>query len=407
MPDIDDINKSNEFCPLGDPFDHLPDETTAQWTWKDIFIYSICFFTVFLLLGMSTVLYYKFRFPVSNVQTHLLTSPKGKLQHFTMNHAEYDAIVYGDSRALIGVDPSILSSDIGIHVFNYASMAHWFQTQYPQLKRMAPNLSGKTVFWVIGHINFLESDIDDKVNFNGELSIIDFVEYLALGYSITDTFENLASSYFPNFFLFTKNAVVTSKYNNLLDRKIILKQSKKSAINIKTLPDISDKVYSRYPDSLQHSMISGKGNSNALVTILRPNGQEPYIELDSAYLRQRQQEMADKLKKLDSFPEDYRLRRIFSRMLKLFKKNSANLVVIQYIDAPFNYKFKENNEIYEHYMESVANEVLGMGFPYIKMSMTHLTNADYFDSNHLNSQASIKFSHQMASEISKVMKRKD
>ena len=397
---------TDEFQALEDPFGHLPSDN-GSWLWKDSLVYVLCFMFIFFILGMSTVVFTHYKYDGTSEDERLLLSPQGKLEHFFGHYQSYDAIVYGDSRAYIGIDPSILSEELGMRVFNYASMAHWFQTQYPQLKHMAPKLSGKTVFWMIGDINFSKGMLDDGVNVNGDLSVIDFFEYLYLGYEWKDIFENMVAYFFPNNFLFVKKDAVLSRFNNLMARPVTARneEHQESLGEGVVKRNIAEIVKAYYLDFFNYSLVSGKNGQNVLISVKRKNGQNPHIEIDSDYLRSKQLEWENEVALLKEFPEDARLREIFSRMLALFKKNHVNLIVIEYKDAPYKYKLKENRELFSNYMEPIRQQVVDEGFKYVRMEMSGYKNSDYFDYDHLNARASKRFSYELAQQIKKTMSR--
>ncbi len=83
-------------------------------------------------------------------------------------------------------------------------MAHWLQTQYPQIIDMAPSLKGKTVVWTIGVSNFYLDDNQDTMNQNYSLGPKNFIKYLKIGFPFEDTFDNFLRHYFSEYTLFLK-----------------------------------------------------------------------------------------------------------------------------------------------------------------------------------------------------------
>ena len=101
-----------------------------------IFFYISILFTLFFIIGYSTVIYKNYIFSKSTNDDMLLLTPIGKLEHMKKNIDKYDLIFLGSSKAYIGINPSVISKELNMSTFNYASMAHWFPTQYSQFKNM-------------------------------------------------------------------------------------------------------------------------------------------------------------------------------------------------------------------------------------------------------------------------------
>jgi hypothetical protein len=108
----------------------------------DAILYLSSVVIIFAALGSVTHLLFLIKTRDSSLR--FITTPEGKTEHLRTRGEDYEIILWGDSRTYIGVDPTIVGNICGKKAFNYASMAHWFPTQLPQLRKTVPYLTRAT-----------------------------------------------------------------------------------------------------------------------------------------------------------------------------------------------------------------------------------------------------------------------
>ncbi len=364
---------------------------------KYILVYIIGLLSLFLLFGYSTVLYKSYIYKNSNQKEKRLLDAIGKYEHLKENYKKYDLVFLGSSKAYIGIDVKEIENQLNVPAFNYASMAHWFPTQYVQFKRLVPFLKNKTVVWTISHEMFEgESDrhqdiqIDD-VNKNFYLDIYDYFEYMEIGFDNSDIFDNLLLRYLDsNFILFVRDSIQT-KFRGVLNKPIV-----KQEIVINKM-QIDQKEVSNYlklyPDYFDYRILDAANTKNAMLYIYRKSGHLACIELKPKYLRE-QQILTGKGKVIKI---DERKEKLFFKILQLFKKHNINLIVNNYWDAPYTYS-ESSKENYEKYLYKIEKIVLKHNFKFINSSI-QLKDENFFDGSHLNSIGSKKYSKYLAKEI--------
>ncbi|MEW6714540.1 MAG: hypothetical protein AB1306_05570 [Nitrospirota bacterium] len=409
-------------------FNHLPEMDGLSMPLRRAFMYLISTLLLFVFLSSSTAIYKYFDAHGKNDEYNTLRNPRGKLDYLKAHVGENDLIIWGDSRAYIGVDPAIVSQVTGLRVFNYASMAHWFPTQYPQLKRMQPYLKNKTVIWVIGHINFESTHKrPEGINDNFYLDLDDFFEYLSIGFKLKDITNNLLLSFMPDDFLlfkansvkkrfsdFQKRSVRTQGLVSLTQDKQILETQIQNAepslptdlaSPMRNLDEALKEAQEYYPDMFRYDTVDGSDADNVLVSILRKNGQNPHIELNHEYLRAQQEKHAkeEMLTERRMTPNQV-MEELFKRMLELFKSSQLKqLIVVEYRDTPYHYLDSGFKSSVSTYMDNIRNQVESSGFIYLAPDMSIYTDADYFDYNHLNSTASRQFSFLLSHRLVEVL----
>lgn len=371
----------------------------------DSFYYLIVLSAIFFALGITAAEYRNF-IMIKRTGYEELRTAIGKADHLKKNADNFDIIFFGDSRTYVGIDPDIVSNITGKRAFNYGSMSHWFQTQYPQLKQMAPYLKNKTVIWTIGHINFGKSTQSKEVNNTFYLTPKDYIEYLLLGYEPDEIFDNLLLFFTRHHFVLFYKDLIQRKFNNILEEKISFKKYEKQFL--KDIPLYTDKkgkiaksVYNKYDDIFEMDFTDGKEVKDVMCHVFRKNGQMVFIEINSDYLRGCQKECEGQLRVLHAFDADKKYEEIFNRMLKIFKKWNVDLIVNEYWDAPYHYNIQANTRIYRDYMSRIEEKIKSYGFRYIKTDFSDFTDELYFDYNHLNSVGSEKYSKRLGRVIDK------
>jgi hypothetical protein len=287
-------------------------------------------------------------------------------------------------------------------------MAHWFETQYSQFKRVLPLLENRDikVVWTISHEMFgslskpIENHQADEMIQTFYLDIFDYFEYLSIGFDNSDIFDNLLLKYLnSNFILFVREQIQSS-FKGLLNRDLILK----TEVEIGSSKTVDYQGYlDEYPDYFDYRFISGQGLSNAMFYIYRKNGHLACVELESDYLRESQQKSAKEVLRVEKeaqlkFYENSKKEKLFEKILKLFKEYHIDLIVNIYYDAPYHYTEK-SSKVFFNKMSSVEKRVREYGFKAVSISPDKMLDRDFFDSNHLNAKGSKKYSKLLSKEI--------
>ena len=98
----------------------------------------------------------------------------------------------------------------------------------------------------------------------------------------------------------------------------------------------------------------------------------------------------------------------FLAILDLCRAHDVRLVVNEVEEAPYVYLTTERQEALRRFMrETVEREVTARGFPYVRVDFDLLSDADYFDFNHLNQSGIRKYSRLLADRLRPVLSRSD
>lgn len=358
--------------------------------------YLVQLIAVFLLLGSLTHVHWYFT--NSKNPARMLISPIGKLEHLMKLGESYDLIIWGDSRTYLGVDPDVVSFHTGLKAFNYGSMAHWFSTQYSQLKRMIPYLKDKKVVWIIGRINLnvLDSNNPD-VNQNFYLDINDFFEYWHMGYSPNVLIDNLMLRYLPSKSILFRKDALQDRLSGFLDKSVFNSnpsgtKNTELIAEQKIIDTAIANVKNIYPDAISSDLAHGKNETNVLVDIILQNGQRPQYEVKPDYFRSLQKQWAAEISSTGDYTVNPIMLRLLNKILALFRDNKIELIVVEYRDAPYQTTSTSVHNSHRSILDMIQNIVLSSGHTYLKPDMSSLYDSDYFDYNHLNSIGAQKYS---------------
>lgn len=273
----------------------------TRLTLLNAFVYLFILFSLYLILGQATVLYKKLQIRESDENEKLLLNPIGKLEHLKRNVQSYEIIFLGSSKTYIGIDPAIIEKYTNKKTFNYGSMAHWFPTQYPQVKKLLPYLSGQTVVWTVSHEMFGThkpvpriTPIEDEMNQHFYLEPDEYLEYLLIGYESQDILDNLLLKYMnENFILFVKGSV-QSRIKALLDRHLYVPFANNKDEGVEYI-EIQKKALKLFPNTFYYRFFDANEANDAMFYMYKTNGQLSCMEVKPSYLRQSQKNNLDTL----------------------------------------------------------------------------------------------------------------
>ena len=125
----------------------------------------------------------------------------------------------------------------------------------------------------------------------------------------------------------------------------------------------------------------------------KTNGAMARIEIDSAFYRAKQHHTEEfRGFNADSFRMDQASMDTFIAALRKFKAAGVTLVVNEIEESPYMYENAMQREAYRRWMrENIKPRVEEYGFTYIQGPAKALSDADYFDYNHLNENGARRF----------------
>ncbi len=134
------------------------------------------------------------------------------------------------------------------------------------------------------------------------------------------------------------------------------------------------------------------------VELYKDNGAYGRVEIDREFFRQKQRENAAELvEQARGEPAEYapapEYWALFLETLELFRQYDVKLVVNEIEEAPYVYLNGERRDRFRRFMREVVEpQVTARGGSYIRVDFEQLSDADYFDYNHLNTRGVAKFS---------------
>ena len=165
---------------------------------------------------------------------------------------------------------------------------------------------------------------------------------------------------------------------------------------IENIFQLADKTYSNI---ITKNLEDGRNKDDVLLSLTRDNGQLAYIEIESEYLRSRQQEWALNLDQNKGPVATYEMELLYKKILHLFAQAEIDLTIVEYRDAP--YQTSSGNLLIKHrsFLDSYAQMAREAGFSYLIPDMSELQDNHYFDYNHLNHKGSKLYSTILAHSL--------
>jgi hypothetical protein len=335
-----------------------------------------------------------------------------KVKYYLPRAKQFDLVFVGDSRTLCAFDTALYDGMLGTHSINLATWAHWFPTQYPQFQDIVDAIpKGATLVWSIGYVNFRQ--IHEQVNQQYPLGARNALRYLRLGYSWHGIEDNLlsfgvrysAAGYVPGLRAFAMRGSWHARTEDFFSRRIIGKAAppppkayspERLAVNAKRAAD-AIALYRSLPDT-EDIDPNKVGPLVTSITIVKKGGSSTRVELEPEFFREKQREAAASDKPVPDQPFEAQREywNTFGAILDLFASRGVHLVVNEIEEAPYHYKDPKARAYYRDFMKKVKAEVLRRGIPYTHADFDALSDADYFDYNHLNSIGISKYARLVA-----------
>jgi hypothetical protein len=324
-----------------------------------------------------------------------------KVKYYVPRAKQFDLVFVGDSRTLCAFDTALYDQMLGTHSINLATWAHWFPTQYPQFQDIVDAIpKGATVVWSIGHQNFRA--IHEQVNQQYPLGARNVIRYLRWGYSWHSIEDNIlgyairysAGWYVPGLRAFAMRGSWHARAEDFFNHRIIgeTPSAPQAAYSPERLAENAKRAAaaSAFYQSLPETVGIDPSHDGPLVTsitVAQRGGSSTRVELEPEFFRKKQRERAASDppvpdQPLEAQPEFWNT---FGGILDLFWGRGVHLVVNEIEEAPYHYREPRARAYYRDFMKKVEAELRRRGIPYIRADFDELSDADYFDYNHLNS----------------------
>ncbi len=384
----------------------IPSGSVARRAFAYIVIFSAVFFALNILTWKAYITYKNYKQGVSVAALNPAGVLVEKAAYYKERGAQYNAVFFGDSRTLCGMHPDVIDPLWGRKSYNLSHWATWMPSQYALISDMAPFIPKDTVVvWSVGHQNFTRSSVHTvyppgwargaRMAFMGlnpgELlsAQLSFTNYLSLiGWSDEYFFKITEYMAMP---LWTRaNAAPSAS----------------SAAPVSSAPaDPGVQKMKRIESDPQTSFAepwfddSGK---IASVAQYKLNGAMLRTEIIPSFYRAKQaeQRQGGKMATLEGFGAGEAEMILFRDILGVFKKYGLTVVVHEFEEAPYIYQTPAEQGKYREWMRTHVKPVVEeYGFKYIHADEAQLTDADYFDYNHLNDRGVRKHNAVLARKL--------
>lgn len=335
---------------------------------------------------------------------------------FLRQHAqELDLFFIGDSRTYCDIHPEIIDPILGTHSFNLAFFGFWFPSLYPLLQNIVPLLPTKsTVVWSIGHQNFFSvSPCDDLHYPMTSRQLFDYFQWdaklceIGMGYWKTSPVKHFWDrskwNYQRLLRVADKNILAWSTPPRMRIEHDRLDHTPtfdplQAAFNELAKP------YRDQPGVKEVEYKTENGKIVSLTLIMRGGGYyrieiepETFRAAQRAYLKDNPQ--ISNVDPTHIIPNPLRLR-LFDEILDLFTRRGIRLIVNEVEEAPFTYGTTQRRQQWRDFMEQqIRPRVAIHNIPYLRLPLEQLSDADYFDFNHMNSQGILKYTPMLANAL--------
>lgn len=311
----------------------------------------------------------------------------GKTAFYLAHIKDFDLVFLGDSRTYCAMHPEVLDPLLGTRSFNLAHWAHWLPTQYAHVQDILPALPpGTTLVWSVGETNFQPNAIYDKY----PLGLANAWRMLQQGYTAKELAENLMT-FNPTTFLYAYRGVLLNHALALAAQPLEPAQARAPRPG----PAV-DSDAQTIPPGVLRSQVQAPGGKPVGVSRFMTGGGYLLEELDPAHFQalQSRERTTDGTPALDTpFRPDSSRWASFLAILDLLRSQNAHVVVNVLEEAPHMYASKDALARVRAFMDGPVREaVTAHGFVYLRTDLDALTDAEYFDYDHLNSRGVEKFS---------------
>lgn len=308
-----------------------------------------------------------------------------KVAYYKTHTGDYNALLLGDSRTLCGMHPDYIDPLWGKRSYNLSHWATWLPAQYALISDVAPIIPKDTVVvWSIGYQNFIRSPIR-AVYPPGWARIIP----MTLDGQSASELIAAQMAFTPVTALMGRRQEFLDQVTQFLDKPVRaakagpVSSSSESSL-LKTDP-VLEKVRENPLTAYTESWLDEHG-ALASIAQYKTNGAMTRIERIPAFYREKQREdEAGGSAVAEGFAADESLMRMFEKTLDMLQAQGLRVVISELEEAPYRYKSDTERKKFRDWMRThIKPAVEKRGFIYIHADEVNLTNADYFDFNHLN-----------------------
>ncbi len=270
--------------------------------------------------------------------------------------------------------------------------------------------AGTTVVWSVGHQNF--HPVNERVHAAYPIGVSRIPQYLSLGYSLDSLKDNLVF-FGPATTLLGWMPQIRRRLDQTLERSVLDRTTAGDAGPERpdALPELMTRLRND-PATASLEVLTDQGRVTS-VAVTKTNGAYERVELVPEYFREKQRENALTAQNgLRDLPADFlpagEYWNTFLAILDLCREYDVRLVVNEVEEAPYVYLTPERKERWRRFMrETVEQEVTARGFPYVRVDFDRLSDADYFDFNHLNQDGIRKYSLLLADRLRPILNLND
>jgi hypothetical protein len=361
-----------------------------------ILAYLACFVACYVVPSLAL------RYVLHRRKSAELGTIGDKVDFYAAHAGQYDTVMLGDSRTYCDLSPELLDAQLGRRSINLAHWADWFYSQYPSFENIIAHLpKGTVVIWSIGHSNFQYKE--DLLNY--PIGARNVVRYLRWGYRPSSVFDNVIGLT-PGLDVYAQRDALHHAVEQWLSPRIQFppwapQPAPQPVRNLDALKEVQDQ-HASDPHVLSIEVLRD-GDEITSAGLRMDRGNYVRIEFDHAYFRRKQQELHAKLGPafVGTYEPDQARWHNFLGLLDLFQRNGVRLIVNEVEEAPCNYYDLAERERLREFMFTVRAEVEARGFGYVRADWDRLSDEDYFDWNHLNSQGIAKYSALLAPLLAK------
>lgn len=329
----------------------------------------------------------------------------GKTAFYLAHAQDFDLIFLGDSRTFCAFHPERLDPLLGSHSFNLAYWANWLPTQFPQVQAIAGRVPpGATLVWSLGENNFARLTIHDTY----PIGLANVPRYLGCGIPFSELADNLMA-FNPLTYLYAKRGALLDHARALTARP--LAQAALAFLPRPGQPGQSDpsdlqRRFAARPGVLRAEVQAPQGTPVA-VSLFMAGGGYLLEELDPAHFRARQTH-AESATPAGPYTPDASRWALFLATLDLLRRHGLSVVVNVLEEAPYLYPSRGAQLRVRAFMDTaLRREVEARGFSYLRTDLDQLSDADYFDYNHLNARGVEKYTALFARALAPHLKRPD
>lgn len=335
----------------------------------------------------------------------------------------YSVIFIGDSRTYCNIHPELIEPLVpGMRGLNLSNFANWLPTQLGLVRDIAGRIPPETtVVWSLGHQNF--SGLGSGTLAIQRIYPIGIADAARLAWwnSLSMPRGLVDNLYYFHWYL--HGFVTAREYHGALDR--ILKRqlfanlrladaamaAAPGAANASDLAHAAGALEREAvadPNIVQATATVDGGRITSIIRYYRRGGHHR-TEIDAGYFRTKQAEFpvthrsdaeAAAFEPAPPAPMEWAA---FITILDILAANKVRLVVNEVEEAPYVYGHPLVRSKWRQMMrERVQPEIERRGFAYIRTDLDRLSDADYFDYNHMNSSGIEKYTPMLAQRLNEL-----